>query len=626
VSLALYRKYRPQTFAELVGQEHVTDALQNALRNDRVHHAYLFSGPRGCGKTSSARILARSLNCEKGPTPDPCGTCDQCTSISNGSSLDVVEIDAASHGGVDDARDLRERAFFSPVSSRFKVYVVDEAHMVSREGFNALLKLVEEPPDFLKFVFATTEPEKVIATIRSRTHHYPFRLVPPKILTSHLQSVCEQEGVQIDPRALPLVVRAGGGSVRDALSVLDQLLAGADDGGISYDLARGLLGVTDGALLDEIVDAFAARDGAAVFATIAAVVDAGHDPRRFASDLLDRFKDLVVIQRAPDAVDRGILDCSPDMVPRLQQQASSMGAAEVSRAAEVLYAGLTEMRGTTSPRLVLELVCGRILLPAAATDEQAVLARLDRLERRLDITGDGIAEGTVRGAGPVRTAPAPREAVAPSPAPTVAPTPPAASAPPPGAWPADEAPAERPLHAVPDSEDVPAPAPAPVEAPAAAAPPPAPGGLDAAAVRRVWPEIVNAVPRKTTKALLVDAQVTRVDGSTLTLEFPRPWGAQKFSEGVNAEMVREALASVLGVEWKVKAVVRGDAGDGGAVAAATPAPAAPPSIVDEAADISEDDEPVGASGGAGGGSAGDDPVALLKSGLGATVISETKPD
>jgi DNA polymerase-3 subunit gamma/tau len=620
VSLALYRKYRSQTFAELIGQEHVTDALQNALRNDRVHHAYLFSGPRGCGKTSSARILARSLNCEKGPTPDPCGTCDQCVAITNGSSLDVVEIDAASHGGVDDARDLRERAFFSPVSSRFKVYVVDEAHMVSREGFNALLKLVEEPPEFLKFVFATTEPEKVIATIRSRTHHYPFRLVPPKTMTAHLQSICEQEGVQIDPRALPLVVRAGGGSVRDALSVLDQLLAGADDGQIAYELARGLLGITDGALLDEIVDAFAARDGAAVFTTIAAVVDAGHDPRRFASDLLDRFKDLVVIQRAPDAVDRGILDCAPDMVPRLQQQAASMGAAEVSRAAEILYAGLTEMRGTTSPRLVLELVCGRILLPAAATDEQAVLARLDRLERRLDIAGDGIPEGTVRGAAPVGVPVAREVADEPPPAPAARRV---AGAEPDGA-------------AVAGAREAGPPSPPPAMAPAPPAPavavsePPAAGGLDAAAVRRVWPEVVAAVTKKTTKALLVDAQVTAVDGSSLTLEFPRPWGAQKFAEGVNAAMVREALSTVLGVDWKVKAVVRGD-GDGDVSAApATPtgptAAPKPASIADEAAEISEDDEPVGASGGAAGGSTGDDPVALLKSGLGATIISESRPD
>ena len=610
MSLALYRKYRSQTFGELIGQEHVTDALQNALRNDRVHHAYLFSGPRGCGKTSSARILARSLNCEKGPTPEPCGTCDQCVAITNGSSLDVVEIDAASHGGVDDARDLRERAFFSPVSARFKVYVVDEAHMVSREGFNALLKLVEEPPEFLKFVFATTEPEKVIATIRSRTHHYPFRLVPPKVMTAHLQWVLEQEGVEIDSRALPLVVRAGGGSVRDALSVLDQLLAGADDGGISYELARGLLGVTDAALIDEIVDAFAARDGAAVFATIAAVVDAGHDPRRFAADLLDRFKDLVVIQRAPDAVDRGILDCPPDVVPRLQQQAASMGAAEVSRAAEVLYAGLTEMRGTTSPRLVLELVCGRILLPAAATDEQAVLARLDRLERRLDIAGDGVAEGTVRGPAVARptTAAAPAASTPPASAPADPPVAPVAAAP---AAPAAPAPAAA-LAAVPSPPT--SAAPAPVAA--------APGGLDAAAVRRVWPDVIAAVSKRTTKALLADAQVTRVDGSVLTLEFPRPWGAQRFSDGVNAEVVREALSSVLGVDWKVKAVVR----DGGETPS-TGSPSAPPApVADEAAEIAEDDEPVGASGGAPGRGPGDDPVALLKSGLGATVISETTPD
>src|SRR4051812_8320091 len=297
VALALYRKYRPRTFAEVIGQEHVTEPLSAALRSGRLHHAYLFSGPRGCGKTSSARILARSLNCVEGPTPDPCGKCDSCEALApDGSgSIDVIEIDAASHGGVDDARDLRERAFFAPVASRFKVYVIDEAHMVSPAGFNALLKLVEEPPEFVKFVFATTEPEKVLPTIRSRTHHYPFRLIPPGTLRAHLERVCEQEGVVVEPAVFPLVVRASGGSARDAMSLLDQLFAGAGPEGVTYAGAVGLLGVTDAALLDEVVDALAVADGAAVFQAVDRVVEAGHDPRRFATDLLERLRDLVII-------------------------------------------------------------------------------------------------------------------------------------------------------------------------------------------------------------------------------------------------------------------------------------------------------------------------------------------
>ncbi|GAA2709362.1 hypothetical protein GCM10010315_07300 [Streptomyces luteosporeus] len=382
-SLALYRRYRPESFAEVIGQEHVTTPLQQALRNNRVNHAYLFSGPRGCGKTTSARILARCLNCENGPTPTPCGECQSCRDLArNGrGSIDVIEIDAASHGGVDDARELREKAFFGPASSRYKIYIIDEAHMVTSAGFNALLKVVEEPPEHLKFIFATTEPEKVIGTIRSRTHHYPFRLVPPGTLREYLGQVCEQEKIPVEDGVLPLVVRAGAGSVRDSMSVMDQLLAGADEAGVTYAMATSLLGYTDGSLLDAVVDAFAAGDGAAAFEVVDRVVEGGNDPRRFVADLLERLRDLVIIAAVPDAVEKGLIDAPVDVVERMQAQASVFGAAELSRAADLVNQGLTEMRGATSPRLQLELICARVLLPAAFDDERSVRARLDRLER-----------------------------------------------------------------------------------------------------------------------------------------------------------------------------------------------------------------------------------------------------
>ncbi|MFD4524071.1 DNA polymerase III subunit gamma and tau [Streptomyces sp. NPDC058470] len=390
-SLALYRRYRPESFAEVIGQEHVTDPLQQALRNNRVNHAYLFSGPRGCGKTTSARILARCLNCEQGPTPTPCGECQSCQDLArNGpGSIDVIEIDAASHGGVDDARDLREKAFFGPAGSRYKIYIIDEAHMVTPAGFNALLKVVEEPPEHLKFIFATTEPEKVIGTIRSRTHHYPFRLVPPGTLRTYLGEVCGQEGAPVEDGVLPLVVRAGAGSVRDSMSVMDQLLAGAGEAGVTYAMATSLLGYTDGSLLDSVVEAFAAGDGAAAFEVVDRVIEGGNDPRRFVADLLERLRDLVILAAVPDAAEKGLIDAPVDVVERMQAQAGVFGAAELSRAADLVNEGLTEMRGATSPRLQIELICARVLLPTAYGDERSVMARLDRIERGVNFSGGG---------------------------------------------------------------------------------------------------------------------------------------------------------------------------------------------------------------------------------------------
>ena len=610
LTLALYRRYRPSTFAEVVGQEHVTDALRQALSSGRIHHAYLFSGPRGCGKTSSARILARSLNCVNGPTPEPCGTCEHCVAIAAGTSLDVVEIDAASHGGVDDARDLRERAFFSPVSARFKVYIVDEAHMVSSAGFNALLKVVEEPPEFLKFVFATTEPQAVIGTIKSRTHHYPFRLLPARAMSALLTEICESEGVTVDPRAMPLVVRAGGGSARDALSVLDQLIAGSGPEGVTYRLAAALLGVTDAALLDEVVDAFAAGDGAAVFDTVNRVVEAGHDPRRFAADLLDRLRDLIVLQRAPDAAERELVDVPPDELPRLRHQATLFGPAELSRAADLVYAGLTEMRGTTSPKLVLELICARVLLPAAAADAASALARLDRLERRLDIAG-----GTPAAPRPVTVA---------------TPAPPVREEAPPAREEPSAAPATREAPPAPPAAEAAPEEAAPEEAAPEAAPPePAPAGaLDAGAVRRAWEDVLGAVSarKKTTRALLDGVLPTAVDGRELTLRFQHSAVARQFEKSPNPDVLREALAEVLGVDWVVRVDVGGQAAPEPAAeqAGRDAAPPAAPADDYDPRDDEPADEPEPAARAAT--PPGEDPaMALLRSGLGATVISQVEP-
>ncbi|MFG3254204.1 DNA polymerase III subunit gamma and tau [Streptomyces sp. NPDC048172] len=617
-SLALYRRYRPETFAEVIGQEHVTDPLQQALRNNRVNHAYLFSGPRGCGKTTSARILARCLNCEQGPTPTPCGECQSCTDLArNGpGSIDVIEIDAASHGGVDDARELREKAFFGPASSRYKIYIVDEAHMVTPAGFNALLKVVEEPPEHLKFIFATTEPEKVIGTIRSRTHHYPFRLVPPGTLRDYLAEVCEREAIPVDDAVLPLAVRAGAGSVRDSMSVMDQLLAGAGEDGVTYAMATALLGYTDAALLDDVVDAFAAGDGARAFEIVDRVIEGGNDPRRFVADLLERLRDLVILAAVPEAGEKGLIDAPGDVVERMRAQASVFGAAELSRAADLVSTGLTEMRGATSPRLQLELICARVLLPATYGDERSVQARLDRLERGAAlgaVTGavPGAATGAATGP-PAGAAPAAVPAAVPAPVPASAPVPgpdPAAPAPAPvapeaspaaepapaaqsgghrpGAWPDAASPGGSggggarpgawPTAATPQAAATPeavAPQPSAPPAPPSAAPAPAQAPAPASAsagdpsqVRQMWPQILEAVKnrRRFTWILLSqNAQIVGFDGTTLQVGFSNAGARDSFVNGGSEDILRQALSDALGVQWKVEAIVDPSGGTGGA--------------------------------------------------------------
>ena len=551
--MALYRKYRPATFAEVVGQEHVTEPLSTALTAGRVNHAYLFSGPRGCGKTSSARILARSLNCEQGPTATPCGVCDSCVALApNGpGSIDVVELDAASHGGVDDTRELRDRAFYAPAQSRYRVFIVDEAHMVTTAGFNALLKIVEEPPEHLIFIFATTEPEKVLPTIRSRTHHYPFRLLPPRTMRGLIERICAQEDVVVDDAVYPLVIRAGGGSPRDTLSVLDQLLAGADGNRVNYQRALGLLGATDVALIDEAVDALAAGDAAGLFGAVESVIDAGHDPRRFATDLLERFRDLLVLQAVPDATARGVVDAPEDVLDRMREQAARIGPATLTRYAEVVHAGLTEMRGATAPRLLLEVICARLLLPSASDAESALLQRVERIETRLEMSiplGEKLAQATAASDAPPQRPPpviAPDPVVEPDRVVAPEPVRPAAPEPNPPEETQEEAPAAL-----------------------------GSGEPNAAAVRTLWPTVRDKVRQRsrTTEVMLAGATVRAVEGNTLVLSHESAPLAKRLCEQRNADVIAEALKDALGVDWRVRC----EAGAANPSAAEAPNPSARP--------------------------------------------------
>jgi DNA polymerase III subunit gamma/tau len=554
--LALYRKYRPATFAEVRGQEHVTEPLRQALKSGRINHAYLFSGPRGCGKTSSARIMARSLNCVNGPTPDPCGVCESCVALAPAGpgSIDVIEIDAASHGGVDDARDLRERAFYAPVSGRYKVYIIDEAHMVTSQGFNALLKLVEEPPSHLKFIFATTEPDKVIATIRSRTHHYPFRLMPPSVMSGLLTDILNEEGVSFEPSVIPLVVQAGGGSARDSLSILDQLLAGSDESGIRYERAVALLGYTDASLLDEIVSAFASGDGAGVFRMVNRVIEGGHEPRRFATDMLDRFRDLIVLATVPDAIQTGLLNVPPDRAETLAGQAK-WGVAQLTRAAEIVSAGLDQMRGATSPRLLLELMCAQVLLPAVATDERSLLARLERLESA------GVSVPP-RQANPSQLAPAdPDRPPGPHFPERMAPPPQPQPSPPRGETSAPAAPAASPTPPV-RAEQPPAPASTPSQQPAPSAPS-SPG-----------PVPPSSAPQPGGSREL---SVVSLEENVLMLRFPRQGDVKGFTTGQYDEMLKQALQARYGVNLVIRAISGPDPGPGGGGGGSRrPAPVNPP--------------------------------------------------
>ena len=548
---ALYRRYRPDSFSDVVGQDHVTAPLRQALRADRVNHAYLFSGPRGCGKTTSARILARCLNCINGPTDEPCGTCASCVELARGGSgsVDVVEIDAASHNGVDDARELRERAAFAPARDKYKVFILDEAHMVTTQGFNALLKLVEEPPPHVRFIFATTEPEKVISTIRSRTHHYPFRLVPPGDLENYLSSVCTQEGVAIESGVLSLVVRAGGGSVRDSLSVLDQLMAGSGEGGVTYSGAVALLGFTDDSLLDEAVGAVAAGDGAALFGVVDRVISTGHEPRRFVEDLLEQLRDIIVLAAAGDGGERALGEVAADRLERLRIHARNLGLARASSCGDLVNEALTSMVGAVSPRIHLELLCARLIAPHAAAPPPGAVPP----------PAASVSE----------TAPAPQPAPQPLPEPEKKEPTPAASKPAPE----------------PTPDPTPAPAPAPEPEPGPTPEPPAPAPVDSAddavLIRRRWNEILGTLERHRVTWVLVSqsAQVSAVEGSELRLSFTSPQLAERFAGGQHAENVALAVRETLGLKVSVSASSGGE----------TPPPPPPAPVQDDV--TSQDDPP-----------------------------------
>lgn len=597
MALALYRKYRPQTFAEVVGQEHVTEPLINAIRAGRLNHAYLFSGPRGCGKTSSARILARSLNCAQGPTAEPCGECRSCRALAadGHGSVDVIEIDAASHGGVDDARELRERAVFAPVDSRYKIYIIDEAHMVTAAGFNALLKLVEEPPDYVLFIFATTEPDKVLPTIRSRTHHYPFRLIPPPAMRELCRKLCDEEGAIVADDVLPLVVRSGGGSARDTLSVLDQLIAGAGPEGVTYERAAALLGVTDAGLLDEMCEAFAAADGAAVMEVVERVVEGGHDPRRFAGDLLERLRDLIVLTQVPDAGAAGLVDAPADQLAKMTSQATRMGTSTLTRMAEVIAAGLAGMRGATAPRLLLELACVRAILPGSDESMAGLMQRLETLEQRAAgaafaapaanrpaDTGAAARSAPARAATPQRpvgTAPEPEAAEPAATTPAAAQTPPWDDEPEaPQANPPEQTPTAAPSEDWADAEPVPAP---PVTPPPAVEYVPAAdsGGTSAASIRRQWDRIMMAVKdrKRTTAALLSDATIADATEGELVLAFKHAFHAENLQKEPAYGIVTGVLSEVLGGNWKIRCEV-GEVANlpkAGTGAAPSPAPRNP---------------------------------------------------
>lgn len=585
MTTALYRRYRPDTFEQVIGQEHVTKPLQAALRAHRVNHAYLFSGPRGCGKTTSARILARCLNCAEGPTDTPCGQCESCRELATGGpgSLDVVEIDAASHGGVDDARDLRERATFAPVRDRYKVFIIDEAHMVSPQGFNALLKLVEEPPEHVKFIFATTEPERVIGTIRSRTHHYPFRLVPPDILEPYLQTLCDEEHIRVGEGVLPLVIRAGGGSVRDSLSVLDQLMAGAIDGEIAYKTAVALLGYTDTALLDETVDALAGGDGGAAYRVIEKMVSSGHDPRRFVEDFLQRLRDLLIIAVAGDGANDVLVGTPHDQFERMSVQAKNWGTQALSRAADLTDEALRSMTGATSPRLQLELLIGRILVPGAGLDATAgaygvapaavaggMAGTPGPLSGGVGLVGGGAPAEAPAGSGSFGARQA-REALARKKAQKSGDQ---------GVSAAPEASADghfaspRPAEHAPQSQpssggwevtrpaahsDASAQHSAPVDAPAAAP--------NADLVRQRWGDVVERLAthsRVVWSLLSQNGQLGAVDGDQLVILFPSQGMVASFTNGGRAQIVEDTIYDVLGVRLHVSAQV-GQSGGGPAV-------------------------------------------------------------